>query len=272
MHRGVYAVGHRSLGQAETLQAAVLACGEGSVISHGTAAALWGLRDHWPHLIDVTVTCQTGRKIDGIHCRRCRYPSRDEVVVRDGVVVTTPARVLVDVAGLLGTPSLRRLVERAAVLKLLDLDEINRSLHDAQGRPGQKALRRALEPWYTEDGTVPDVRSDFEALVLPRLIAMGLPRPTCNKKLRIEGEQLTVDFLWEDRRVVVETDGAASHQTPVAFQRDRKRDQILVAAGYRVARATWDQITGELESVVTRIARTLSLADPHPNPPESAVP
>jgi hypothetical protein len=272
VHRGVYAVGHRSLGQAEALKAALLACDEGSVISHGTAAAFLGLRDYWPRLIDVTVPCQTGRKISGIYCRRCRYPSSGEIEVRAGVIISTPARTLIDLAGIIDSPSLGRLVERAAVLKLLDLDSINRSLHNAQGRPGLKTLRRILAPWYTDDGTVPDVRSDFEALVLPRLIAMGLPRPTCNKALRVDGENLIVDFLWEDRRVVVETDGAASHQTPVAFQRDRKRDQILVAAGYRVARATWDQITHELDSVVTRISRTLSLAEPYSAPPESAVP
>lgn len=271
LHRGVYAVGHESLGRAETLRAAVLACGEGSAISHGTAAAFWGLRDYWPQMIDVTVPCQTGRKVDGIYCRRCRYPSPGEIEIRNGVSTTTPARTLIDMAGILTVPSMCQVVERAAVLKLLDLDSVNRSLNDAQGRPGLKGLRRILSPWYTDDGTVPDVRSDFEALVLPRLIAMGLPRPTCNMTLWIDGEKLIVDFLWEDRWVVVETDGAASHQTPVAFQRDRKRDQILVAAGYRVARATWDQVTHELDSVVARISRTLALIESNPTPPPPTV-
>jgi very-short-patch-repair endonuclease len=80
--------------------------------------------------------------------------------------------------------------------------------------------------------------------------------------LRLGKERLTVDFLWPDRRLVVETDGRATHATPVPFQRDRRRDQILVAAGYRVARATWDQMHGELEAVVTRIISALNA--PHP--------
>jgi very-short-patch-repair endonuclease len=101
---------------------------------------------------------------------------------------------------------------------------------------------------------------------------MGLPRPKCNETLRVDGERLIVDFLWEDRQVVVETDGEATHRTPVAFQRDRKRDQILVAAGYRVARATWDQISHELDAVVTRIGRTLTLAESNTDPPSTAVP
>jgi Protein of unknown function (DUF559)/Transcriptional regulator, AbiEi antitoxin len=257
VHRGVYAVGHLSIGRLGALRAAALACGDGAVISHGTAAAFYDLGDHWPVLIDVTGGRQAGRKIDGIRCRRCRYPTPEEIVIHEGIPFTSPARVLVDSAGMLGTPSLRRMVERAAVRRLLDLDGVDRAMEQAKRRRGIAALRMILEDWRTEDGSVPDVRSEFEALVLPRLIAMGLPRPVCNKTLTVDGEHLMVDFLWERQRVVVETDGESTHGTPVAFQRDRRRDQVLVAAGYRVARATWEQMRDELDAVVKRIARTL---------------
>jgi very-short-patch-repair endonuclease len=260
LHQGVYAVGHRAIGRAGALRAALLACGAGSAISHGTAAAFWGLRDQWPTLIDVTVRCETGRKIDGIRCRRCRYPSEDEIVIREGVTCTTPARTQVDLAGILGISSLRRMVERAAVLKLLDLGALDMAIEQGKGRRGIKALKLILEDWRTEDGSVPNLRSDFEALVLPRLVAKGLPRPACNVALQIDGQRITPDFLWEQLHVVVETDGEGSHGTPVAFQRDRRRDQILVASGYRVARATWRQMHHELDAVVARISRTLEHA------------
>jgi hypothetical protein len=257
IHRGVYAVGHRSLARTGLLRAALLVCGEGAAISHGTAAAFWGITDRWPALIDVIVRCEEGRKIDGIRARRCRYPSKNELVVRAGVTCTTPSRTLVDLAGSLGTPSLRRAVERAAVLKLLDLGVIDHALSEAGRRPGVRHLRAILEEWRTPDGSVPDVRSDFEALVLPRLVAMGVPRPSTNVKLHVGGEWLTVDFLWQSRLLVVETDGGGSHETPVAFQRDRKRDQLLLAAGYRVARVTWDQMRDEREGVIARIIAAL---------------
>jgi hypothetical protein len=257
IHRGVYAVGHLSIGQLGALRAAVLACGDGAVVSHGTAAAFYDLQDHWPTLIDITGGRQAGRKHDGIRCRRCRYPTPEEVVVHDGIPFTSPARALVDSAGMLGTPSLRRMVERAAVRRLLDLEAVDRAIEQAKRRRGITTLRMILEDWRTADGQVPDVRSEFEALVLPRLIAMGLPRPACNRTLVVDGERLMVDFLWEKQRVVVETDGEGTHGTPVAFQRDRRRDQILTAAGYRVPRATWAQMRDELEAVVQRIARTL---------------
>ncbi|HEX5712174.1 MAG TPA: DUF559 domain-containing protein [Solirubrobacterales bacterium] len=260
VHRGVYAVGHQAYGRQGQLKAALLACGEGAVLSHGTAAALWRLRDRPPTLIDVTGGRQAGRKIDGIRCRRCRYPALEEIVAVDGLMATTPARTLVDLAGMLGERSLRRLVERAAVRKLLDLDALDRAMANAKGRRGVSTLRAALAPWRPVEGPLPDVRSEFEALVLPRLLEIGLPRPACNKTLQLGGERLMVDFLWEPQRVVVETDGRETHDTPVAFQRDRRRDQILVAAGYRVARATWDQIHGELDAVVARIQRALRTA------------
>jgi Protein of unknown function (DUF559) len=257
VHRGVYAVGHLAIGQLGILRAAVLACGDGAVVSHGTAAAFYGLRDHWPALVDITGGRQAGRKLDGIRCRRCRYPTPEEIVVHEGIPFASPARVLVDSAGMLGVPSLRRMVERAAVRRLLDLEAVDRAMEQAKRRRGIKSLWTILEDWRTDDGSVPDVRSVFEARVLPRLIALGLPRPTCNKTLALGGERLMVDCLWEKQRVVVETDGAGTHETPVAFQRDRFRDQVLVAAGYRVSRATWDQMRDELDAVVQRIARTL---------------
>jgi Protein of unknown function (DUF559) len=210
--------------------------------------------------VDVLVSCQRGRKIDGVRCRRCRYPDSQEIIVQGGIAYTTPARTLVDLAGILGTDSLRRAVERAAVLKCLDIIALDTALGNARRRRGVKALRTIVDEWRTEDGSVADVRSDFEALVLPRLLIRGIPRPLCNHTLRFGDERLTVDFLWTERRLVVETDGKETHATPIGFQRDRRRDQILVAAGYRVARATWDQIHGELEAVVARISSALDAA------------
>jgi hypothetical protein len=258
VHRGVYAMGHRSVSRQTLLRAALLACGEGAVISHVTAAALWGMFDQWPHLIDVTVPVEAGRKIAGIRPRRCRYPAEDEITAHQGVVCTTPARVLVDLAGIWGSGSLRKVVERTAVLKRLDLVAVDFAIENAKRRRGLRALQATLAPWRTGKDEPPDLRSDFEALAFPRLLEMGLPLPECNPKLRFDDEVLMVDFLWREQLFILETDGAATHETPVAFQRDRRRDQLLVAGGYRVMHATWDQVRDELDGVVTRIATALA--------------
>jgi len=85
----------------------------------------------------------------------------------------------------------------------------------------------------------------------------GLPRPGCNVRLQIDGHWLEVDLLWEEQRLAIETDGEETHGTRAAFQRDRWRDQLLVAAGYRTARVTWEQVRDEPSAVINRIARML---------------
>jgi hypothetical protein len=229
------------------------------VISHGTAAAFHGLWDSWPILIDVTVPEQAGRKIDGIRCRRCRYPNPEELEIRNGVACTTPARILVDLAGMVGLPTLRKTVGRAAIRKKLHLQSVDLAIHAAEGRRGLKSLELALLPYRSKDGKPVDLRSDFEALVLPELIELGAQRPLVNAWVQEAGERFLVDFFWEQSRVIVETDGRETHETPEAFQSDRRRDQFLTAAGYRVLRVTWKQIHSEREAVLDRISRALSL-------------
>jgi hypothetical protein len=259
LHRGVYTVGHRSISRQTHLRAAVLACGEGAVVSHLTAAAFHGLWDKWPALIDVTVPVEAGRKIDGIRCRRCRCPEPEEVETVNGVAVTTVARTLVALAGILSSKTLRKAVGRAVILRKLDLLAVDLAIQGAKRRRGLKALELALVPYRAEDGKLPDVRSDFETLVLPELLGLGLPRPGCNVWLHVDGERFLVDFLWDRAQVIVETDGRETHETPTAFQDDRRRDQFLAAAGYRVLRVTWDQLHGEREAVIRRVRRTLGV-------------
>lgn len=227
------------------------------MISHGTAAAFHGLWDKAPRLIDVTVPVEAGRKIDGVRCRRCRYPEPEEVVAVHGLAVTTVARTLVDLAGIVGLPTLRKTVGRATIRKKLDLQAVDIAIHNAKRRRGLRSLELAVLPYRTEDGKAPDVRSDFETLLLPDLLDLGIARPGCNVWLHIDGERLLVDFFWEKQRVVVETDGRETHETPDAFQNDRRRDQFLVSAGYRVFRLTWHQIHHERDDVLGRISRAL---------------
>ena len=103
VHRGVYAVGHpRPRGLAVDL-AAVLACGHGAVLSHRSAAALWCIRPSAGAGVDVTVSGRSGRaKRPGIRLHRTRLASQD-IRVRDGIPVTSPARTLVDLADVVST-------------------------------------------------------------------------------------------------------------------------------------------------------------------------
>ncbi len=175
----------------------------------------------------------------------------------DGIPCTTPARTLVDLAGTVGRASLKRAVEAAAVHQLLDLSDVDLALKSGRGRRGIASLRRIIEEWGPAVGDPPDVRSKFEARVLPILLARGLGRPQCNRMITVGEHRFRPDFLWATERLIIETDGEATHGTPVAFRRDRRRDQILIAAGYTVARVTWSDIIEDLDGTVARIGRML---------------
>jgi hypothetical protein len=127
-----------------------------------------------------------------------------------------------------------------------------------QGR-GAPNLRALLDVWRTDDERKPRLRSLLEAHFLPALVAAGIPAPECNVKLRIDGETLEIDLLWKERLLAVETDGEETHGTRSAFQADRRRDQLLLAAGYRVARVTWRQAEDEPAAVAARIKRMLAI-------------
>lgn len=254
LFQATFAVGHRAITRQARLLAAVLACDTGTVISHGSAAELLRLWEKRPLVVDVIPPDWSGRKIPSIRWHRVRLPPPDEVEIRDGIPCTTVSRTIVDMAGRSGWEQLRRLVEQAAILRALDVDEVDRVL--ARGRRrGAPRLRAILAPWRGTAEQRPRVRSRLEARLLPRLIEGGLPSPRCNVKLSVEGHRLEVDMLWEAQRLAIETDGEETHGTRAAFQRDRWRDQILIAAGYRTARVTWAQVRDEPSAVVNRIAQ-----------------
>jgi very-short-patch-repair endonuclease len=251
----VYAVGHRRIGERGGLLAAVLACGDGAVVSHGSAAFLLGLWDRRPALVDVIAAIDAGRKVSGIRRRYVPSPPADERMSVDGVPSTTPSRTIVDTAGIVGRSSLSRTIEQAAVLRVLDVPEIDRILAGPRRR-GSRQLRAILIDWRRyRPGT--HVRSRMEAKLLPLLSRHDLPIPGCNEKVRIDGEMFEVDFLWRDRKLVVETDGGRFHDNPNAASRDSHRNRAFAGAGYLIPRLGWEDLRDRPEATMAEIARLL---------------
>lgn len=174
LHRvfhGVYAVGHAHSTDHSRLMAAVLACGKGTVVSHRSAAALLGLIDEGPVVIDVLAPRSRGRKIDGIRLHLVRPPRLEETGTMHGVPCTSPARTLVDCAGTVGEWTLRSAFERAARQNMLDIPAIERSIDPR--RRGMKVLLKLIDEWR---GAAPllktrgKLKSPLEAKVLPLLV------------------------------------------------------------------------------------------------------
>lgn len=261
LHRvfhGAYAVGCPVAEPLGRVHAAVLACGEGAVASHRSAAALLGLLDEGPMVIDVIAGRSRGRKIDGIKRHRVRPPRLDEEGTVDGIPCTSPARTFVDLAGTVGTRTLRSCFERAAKRGELDVAVIEASLDPR--RRGAKALRALLDEWRKAAPIARKrrLKSPLEAKVLPLVLRQGLPAPLTNAPVQLAKARIEVDFLWPDHRFVLEADSRDFHGTDVAFERDRWRDRELLRVGYATLRVTSLQAETEPEAVASTVVAQLA--------------
>jgi very-short-patch-repair endonuclease len=257
VRRTVYALGHQTLGPRTHMRAAALAC-PGAVISHRSAAALLGIREVAPVVIDLIPAEQRGRQIDGIKAHRVAFPGPTEVRTAYGIPCTTVARTLVDLAGVLGIDKLREAVEMAATRRALDIAAVEAALANGKRR-GAPALRTVLKEWrpVAETARHSTVRSLFEAKLLPLVATAGLPIPQVNARVHTAQRVLEVDLLWPDHRFAVEADSRRHHAIEVAFERDRRRDRELLAAGYGVLRVTWREAEREPTAVLAAIRSEL---------------
>jgi very-short-patch-repair endonuclease/predicted transcriptional regulator of viral defense system len=243
LHRGVYAVGHRAVTGDGRWMAAVLAAGEAAVLSHRSAAALWGIRETRSAKIEVTAPRE--RRRPGVTVWRAKLPS-DEVTVHDGIPVTTPARTLLDLAAILDEHRLARAAERAEAIRLTSPTSLAELVDRYPRRPGTRNLKRLVEDHRIVPTTT---ASDLERRFLTFLDANELPRPLVNESV----DPFTPDFRWTDQRLIVELDGFETHGTRAAFERDRARDRRLMSEGWRVARIT----TRQLDEAPTELADEL---------------
>jgi predicted transcriptional regulator of viral defense system len=252
VHRGVYAVGHRVLSPRGTWMAAVLAVGDDAVLSHRSAAALWGIRPTSGSRVEVTAP-RGVRSRAGLRAHQAPL-GPDEVTTRDGIPVTTPPRTLLDLAAVVPPHHLERALNEAERQHLADSLSLDSLLHRHPTRAGRAALRRALERAQRGAGIT---RSELEDRFLAFLDLHALERPATNVPIALQGATVEADCLWRRHRLVVELDGYATHATRAAFERDRARDRRLQAAGWRVVRITWRQLHEEPREVAAELRALL---------------
>lgn len=239
--------------------AAVLACGPGAVLSHRAAADLLGLRSSSATKIDVTVRGTGGRGHEQIAVHRSRTLLDRDVIEVDGIPCTSVARTLLDLAELVDQDGLVKAIERAEIQQLFDLRAVEDVLDRAHGRRSAARLRAAL----AEVAIRPPTRNDLEQAFFEICVKARLPRPAVNRWIQVDGTSYQADFSWEDLGLIAETDGYETHGTRTAFEHDRRRDQKLAAAGWRIVRFTWRQVMYE-PSAVAKTLRGLSAASPAP--------
>ena len=164
---------------------------------------------------------------------------------RHGIPVTSPARRSDLASQPRRAPSTAR--RRGPVQRLVSDPSLDEQFsryppHEATAAAKDAARRSRLH------------QSEAERRALRLIRAARLPEPETN--VRLHGYE--VDFLWRDQRLIAEIDGYAFHSMRSSFERDRRRDQRLMTAGYTVIRVTWRQLTEEPEAVVATLASALT--------------
>jgi very-short-patch-repair endonuclease len=250
VHAGVYAVGHPILGVNGRWMAAVLACGPGAALGYASAAAFWDLRRGVPSVIDVVVPSAGGRARPGLRVHRHPGLGRIEVRTERGVRVTTPARTILDYAAIATDRELAYALDQAEVQQLTDYPALDAMARAHPRQRGSKRLRHTLAAY--EAGS-DKTRSDLEKAFLALCKRAGLPEPLVNEPLL----GMTVDFVFPDQRVAVETDSWRWHRGRAAFERDRERDAVLAAAGWQTLRFTDRQIELAPHTVVPALTAAL---------------
>jgi very-short-patch-repair endonuclease len=254
-HEEVYAVGHRRLGQRGWWWAAVLAYGPGAVLSHRTAAVLWGFRRPRKEPIDVTARCgrQGVERRSGIWIHRCKIGPED-MTTEGGFPVTTVARTIFDLAEVAPYDSLKGAAEEADRLKLLRLRELEGVCERGRGRRALRPVRRLLEELRFPDAGRSPLEIRFSAFVHEH----RLPEP--NQNAQLLGHE--VDALWPAAKLVVELDSWEHHGHRTAFERDRARDLKLMIAGYRTIRVTHRRLDREPDRLAAEIRQLLATPPP----------
>lgn len=248
LYRGIYLVGHAPPTQAGRARAAVLACGVNAVLSHRSAAELWGLLPELEDAVDVTVIARNPGIRPGIRRHRATELPANEIRSIRAIPVTSPARTICDLAGV-DPHHAEEALEQARVRRLVTDRQLRRVIEPAPTRAGSAFIRALLAG---ENGTG-YTRSKAERAMRALIRSAELTKPLVNATLH----GFLADFLWTDQRLVVEVDGYEFHRDRAAFERDRRRDQILTAAGYRVIRITWRQLCDQPLAVIARLAQAL---------------
>ncbi len=241
--RGVYALGYRRRSPREHAHAAVLACGERAVLSHDSAAALYGLRS-WPRVPEVT--CPTAHRRPGIRIHRSRTLTRAQITSQYGIRVTTAARAIADIAHRLTDAQLIHAVgdaRRAGHLGPTELERLTGS---------SVRIARLIDP-----GQAPS-DSMFMATFLVFVARHRLPAPLIEQ--RFHG--FRVDAMYPSQRLIVELDSYEFHRDRDRFENDRRRDAVALGHGYVTFRITWERLTQEPVTLAAQLRAILTARAP----------
>jgi hypothetical protein len=245
VYNGVYAEGTPRTDPVGRATAAVLACGPDAVLSHGSAASLWGLISRWA--VELEVMTKVCRARPGITAHRCRSLAVRDVTRHWGIPVTSRARTVLDIAPRLTAKRLTRVVNDARLSRHLRLA----ALQDVLARNPHHRGTALLRPLV--DSPLNPTRSEMEDEFLAFAETYGLPTPLVN--VTVNGFE--VDVLFPEHKVIVELDGWETHRERASFESDRERDAEHLRHGFRTVRITRDRLRQGPEREAQRLIEIL---------------
>lgn len=249
LFRGVYAVGDPQLLPFARLAAVLLSLGPSALLSHRSAAAVWGLVQPDPDTIDATAVGRHPGSRPGLRLHRIKHLHPADTATHQSLRLTSPARTMIDFAAQATSSELLDAFGDARARGLLSDSALNASLIRApRNHPGAAIVRAILDDGGSYD------RSEAERIMRRLCQQAQLPEPLVN--VRVEGPR--ADFFWPEARLILEVDGRLTHGGRIAFENDRRRDQIHIAAGYVVIRVTWRQLRHEPLAVLARLAQAMA--------------
>jgi very-short-patch-repair endonuclease len=227
-------------------RAAAMACGGDAVVSHRSAACLYGLLPDAGGDVDITVAHRNSGRRSGIRRHRVKALPRQDVTVMRGIRITTIARTICDLAATESARATEHAYQEALYREVVSDKAVKDVLTREPTRRGAPTIRS-----LTSDTRL--TRSDKERKLVRLIKQAQLPMPLTNVPLH----GYNADLYWPAHQLVVEFDGWGAHGHRLAFEGNRKRDQVLVANGIRAMRVTDRHLTNEQIAVITRIAQAL---------------
>jgi very-short-patch-repair endonuclease len=251
--RGVYSFGCGELPPFARELAGLKACGEASFVSHRSAAFVWGFLGRPPAEVEVSVVESGSRSRDGLRAHRVRAIDKRELRRREGLWVSSPARVCLEIAAT--SPSdLLDVIDQGLGGRRLSRPEIEEVLHRHRGQRGAARLAEVLG----DESAMTITRSRAEKAMLKLIRDGRLPIPEVNERLG----PYRPDFMWRAQRLIVELDSHGFRAGPKAFQNDREKDLFYRDLGFDLLRFTRAHVVYEPAVVLVRQARALVLREP----------
>jgi hypothetical protein len=245
LYRGVYAVGRPPTDPLQWAAAAVLACGDRAMLSHGSAMTLWGLWQRWDAPFQLTVVGD--RRLKGVRIHRVTNLLNRDVRTHNRIRTTSPARTALDMAPSLGRKSLTRAVNNARLKKILTLDALRDVADRFPRHPGARHIRALsqVKGGPTRSGG----EDDFPGFCK----RYGLPEPIMSTQ--VAGHE--VDALFPEEKLIVELDSWPFHWSEQSFEDDRDRDADTLEADHETVRVTGERLKDRPQKEADRLKTIL---------------